>query len=501
MPCILCKACFFLKENYMKKVIVIGGGFGGMAAAIRLRKKGYLVELVDRCNKLGGRAQVFERNGFKYDAGPTLITAPFLFKELFEIHNKNISDYVKLKPIDPWYRFIFHDNTILDYESSLERTISNISKINTKDAANYNKMLNASKDIYDLAFTKLADVPFNSFFYMLKQIPALVKFRADRSVFSFVSSNFENDKIRRAFSIQPLLVGGNPFTTTCIYSLIHFLERKHGVHFAMGGTGALVKALAELMKDVGIKISLNTTIEKIEVKNRRINKIFTETGKEKSADYYISNMDPLHLYNNLITSEKSILLKYKKKFSRHSMGLFVLFFGTKKKYSNIKHHTIIFGKEYRELLDKIFLRKQLSNDISIYLHRPTATDKSFAPKGCDSFYALIPVPDLSAKINWKEEGKHFKENVLNILDEKILPNLKKNIIDPFYMTPKDFEKDYLAFKGTGFSIAPFFTQSAWFRFHNHSEEINNLYLVGAGTHPGAGIPGVLSSAKVIDKLL
>ncbi len=485
----------------MNKAIIIGGGFGGIASAIRLKKKGFDVELVDRCNFLGGRAQVFIRNGFKHDAGPTLITAPFLFKELFEMHNKKLSDYITLKPIDPWYRFVFTDGSHFDYVSSLDKTIDNISSINRKDAENYHKMLKASKNIYDLAFTELADKPFHNFLFMLKQLPALIKFRADKSVFSFISSYFQNEKIRRAFSIQPLLVGGNPFTTTCIYSLIHYLERKHGVYFAMGGTGALVKALQKLMIEIGIKIHLNTTIEKILVNNRKIEKIIDQNGQIRKADYFISNIDPSHLYNNLIKDQNNIILRYKKNFYKHSMGLFVLFFGTRKKYSSVKHHTIIFGKQYKELLKKIFYFKELSDDISIYLHRPTATDISFAPRGCDSFYALVPVPNLDANINWEKEGGSVKDNIINVLEKTILTDLKKNIVDPFFMTPKSFEQDYLSFKGTGFSIAPYFTQSAWFRFHNKSEEIKNLFLVGAGTHPGAGIPGVLSSAKVLDKLL
>ena len=485
----------------MKKVIVIGAGFGGIASALRLKKKGFDVEILDRCNLLGGRAQVFTKNGFKHDAGPTLITAPFLFKELFEMHGRKISDYVTLKPIDPWYRFVFDDGTKFDYVSSLDKTIKNISEINTCDAKNYTKMLEASERIYNLAFTKLADKPFHNVFFMFKQLPALIKFRANRSVFRFVSSYFQSDKIRRAFSIQPLLVGGNPFTTTCIYSLIHFLERKHGVYFAMGGTGQLVKALARLMEEVGIKIRLNTTVEKININNKRIESVIDQNGKIRRAHYYVSNMDPLYLYNNLIKSQDSILLRYKKKRNKKSMGLFVLYFGTYKKYKDVKHHTIIFGKQYRELLDKIFLKKELSSDPSIYLHRPTATDTSFAPKGCDSFYALVPVPNLDAQINWNKIGNDFKNNIINILDKTVLKDLKKNIVDEFFMTPKDFQNDYLSFKGSGFSLAPFFTQSAWFRFHNKSEEIKNLFLVGAGTHPGAGIPGVLSSAKVIDKLI
>lgn len=484
----------------MKKAIVIGAGFGGMAAAIRLKKKGYNVKIIDRCNNLGGRAQVFNINGFKHDAGPTLITAPFLFDELFQLFNKDIKEYLNFIPLNPWYRFIFDDATIFDYEQSLKKTIENIKVFSPDDALNYPRMLKASKDIYDIAFSKLSDVPFHSFLFMCKQIPSLLKFRSHRSVYNFVSQFIKNEKLRRAFSIPPLLVGGNPFTTTCIYSLIHYLERAHGVFFVMGGTGKIVSELGHLLNSIGVDISLNTTIEKIKIDNFKINEIIDNHGKSYKADIYISNMDPLHLYKNLINKKANSSIYFKKNFSKTSMGLFVLFFGTKKKYENIKHHTIIFGKEYKILLKKIFRGNKLPTDISIYLHRPTATDKSFAPKNCDSFYALVPVPNLKSNINWEKDANIFKEHVIDVLSKRVLPNLKENIVDVFFMSPQDFSNDYLAHQGSGFSVAPYFTQSAWFRFHNKSEIIKNLYLVGAGTHPGAGIPGVLSSAKVIERI-
>ena len=485
----------------MKKAIVIGAGFGGIAASIRLRRKGYEVYLIDRCNNLGGRAQVYNRNGFKHDAGPTLITAPFLLEELFSIHNKDINEYVELRSIDPWYRFVFNDGSVFDYSKSLETTIKNIEKIDKLDAINYGKLLQASKDIYDIAFTKLADRPFNSLYFMLKQLPSLLKFRADLTVYEFVSKHLRSEKLRRAFSIQPLLVGGNPFSTTSIYSLIHFLERKHGVFFSMGGTGSLVNALGKLMEQIGVKVNLDKTIEKINIEKNQITSIVDQNGKTYQADYYVSNMDPMYLYNNLINRKKNLPLKLKTKLARHSMGLFVLFFGTKKKYKTVKHHTILFGKEYKKLLEKIFYSRTLPSDMSIYLHRPTATDKSFAPKGCDSFYALVPVPNLSSGINWQAEGVYFKNLVIKTLEENLLKDLSQNIVDDFFMTPLDFKRNYLSYLGTGFSIAPYFTQSAWFRFHNKSEILKNLFLVGAGTHPGAGLPGVISSAKVIERLL
>jgi phytoene desaturase len=485
----------------MKKAIIIGAGFGGIASAIRLKKKGYEVEIIDRCNNLGGRAQTFNVNGFKHDAGPTLITAPFLFEELFKLFNKDVKEYINFVPLNPWYRFIFNDNSIFDYERSLENTIENIRRISPEDALSYPKMLEASKNIYDIAFTQLSDQPFHSFLFMCKQIPSLLKFKSYNSVYEFVSQYVKNEKLRKAFSIPPLLVGGNPFTTTCIYSLIHYLERAHGVYFAMGGTGKIVKELGHLLDHIGVKIRLNTTIEKINIKESRIYEIIDNFGNTHKSDIYISNTDPLYLYNNLLKRKINTSIYLKKNFTQISMGLFVLFFGTKKKYNNIKHHTILFGKEYKGLLEKIFHGNKLPDDISIYLHRPTATDSSFAPKGCDSFYALVPVPNLKSKIDWNKHGLLFKEHVISVLSNKILFDLKKYIVNDFYMSPEDFKSDYLSYQGSGFSISPLFTQSAWFRFHNKSELIHNLYLVGAGTHPGAGIPGVLSSAKVLERIV
>ncbi len=486
----------------MSKIIVIGGGFGGIASALRMKAKGFEVKLIDRCHKLGGRAQVFERGGFKHDAGPTIITAPYLIEELYQLFNLKLSDYLKIVPLDPWYQFQFNDNTIFDYSSSLKETLKSIKNINSKDCEGYKKLLNHSKSIYDIAFLELAEQPFHKFSFMLKQIPNLIKLGSNKSVYSMVSKYLKNDKLRKAFSIQPLLVGGNPFTTTSIYGLIHYLERCHGIHFVMGGTGKLVKELERLMLKVGIEIYLDTTIVNLKTKNNKIISALDSVGKTHYADYYISNIDPIHLYTKLLTNKEiSFSTRLKTTFSEQSMGLFVLYFGTTKKYKKVKHHTIIFGNEYKKLLNQIFTKKQMPNDFSIYLHRPTATDSSFAPKNCDSFYALVPVPNLSSNIDWIKEGELFKDKVIKRLEERTLPNLRSTIQSDFFMTPLDFKNDYLAFQGSGFSIAPYFNQSAWFRFHNKSESFVNLFLAGAGSHPGAGLPGVISSAKVLDKII
>ena len=311
-----------------------------------------------------------------------------------------------------------------------------------------------------------------------------------------------NPKLRQAFSIQPLLIGGNPFDTTSIYGLIHFLERAHGVHFAMGGTGAITKALGELMERQSIKIKLGTTVAAINVKDGIARSVTLENGRTMTADVIVSNCDPAHLYGSMVQkTEQARSAKLKLAAAHFSMGLFVLYFGTTRTYPEVTHHTIWFGGRYRELLRDIFDRKVLAEDFSLYLHRPTATDASFAPPNCDSFYVLCPVPNLQGQIDWTKEGPRLKDRIVKALGKTILPNLEATITADFFITPENFRHDYLSAHGAGFSIAPLFRQSAWFRFHNRAEGIRNLFIVGAGTHPGAGVPGVLCSAKVVDALI
>lgn len=482
--------------------IVIGAGFGGIAAALRLKAKGYEVTLIDRCEKLGGRAQVFERNGFKHDAGPTVITAPFLFDELFALFKEKFEDYVTLVPLKPWYQFYFADKTTFDYGGTLEETLSEIAKIEPNDCVGYQKLLAHSKRVFDIAFIQLSDKPFHRFSTMLRLIPSLIELRSYETVWQMVCRHLTHPKLRQAFSIQPLLVGGNPFDTTSIYGLIHYLERAYGVHFAMGGTGAIIKALGDLMRRQGVQIKLGSTITSINITAGVATSVLLADGSELGADLIVSNADPAHLYNHLVEKNaQPIVTKLKIANAQFSMGLYVLYFGTTCQYPNVAHHTIWMGARYRELLEDIFDKKILPEDFSLYLHRPTATDASFAPKGCDSFYVLCPVPNLKGNVDWTIEGPKLQQRIIESLNDTILPNLKQHIVEAFYMTPENFKYDYLSEFGAGFSVAPIFRQSAWFRFHNKAEKIANLYLVGAGTHPGAGLPGVLCSAKVIDRLL
>jgi phytoene desaturase len=486
----------------MTKALVLGAGFGGIAAALRLRAKGYSVTVVDRCAAIGGRAQVFERDGFRHDAGPTVITAPFLFEELFELFGEKFSDHVKLVPLTPWYRFQFADGDTFDYGGTLAQTLAEIERIEPRDCDGYKALLAQSKRIFDVGFTELSAQPFHRFMTMVRQIPRLLGLRSYETVWQLVSRHLISPKLRQAFSIQPLLVGGNPFDTTSIYGLIHYLEREHGVHFAMGGTAAITAALKSLMERHGIEIRLNETVSSIEVVNGVARGVKLESGGALAADMIVSNVDPAHLYGKMVKpAQQAPSARLKLASAEFSMGLFVLYFGTTRTYPDVAHHTIWMGERYRELLADIFHHKTLSEDFSLYLHRPTATDPTFAPAGCDSFYVLCPVPNLKGEVDWAVEGPRLVKRIVAALDDTMLPGLADTITSDFYMTPEDFAHDYLSTHGAGFSVAPLFRQSAWFRFHNRAEGIKNLYLVGAGTHPGAGVPGVLCSAKVVDAMI
>ena len=484
------------------KAIVIGAGFGGIAAALRLRAKGYAVTLIDRCAALGGRAQVYEREGFRHDAGPTVITAPFLFEELFALFGERFADHVKLVPLTPWYRFQFADGDTFDYGGTLEATLAEIERIEPRDRAGYLALLEHSRRIYDIGFTQLSAQPFHRLGTMLRQVPHLLGLRNYETVWQMVSRHLVSDKLRRAFSIQPLLVGGNPFDTTSIYGLIHFLERAHGVHFAMGGTGAVTQALGGLMERQGITLRLSTTVERVRIEQGVARGVVLADGTVVEADVVVSDADAAHLYRDLVPrAEQALATRVKLSQAHYSMGLFVMYFGTTRTYPDVAHHTIWMGERYRELLNDIFHRQKLSEDFSLYVHRPTATDPSFAPAGQDSFYVLCPVPNLQADIDWAIEGPRLRDRIVDALERTMLPGLKATITADFYKTPEDFRDEYRSVHGAGFSVAPIFRQSAWFRFHNQSESVRNLYLVGAGTHPGAGVPGVLCSAKVIDALI
>ena len=484
-----------------KHAVVIGSGFGGMAAALRARKLGFEVTLIERLEQLGGRARTFKRDGHTFDAGPTVITAPFLFEELFELFDRQLPEYAEILPVSPWYRYEFSDGSRMDYGGTVEDTVNEIERLSPRDVEGYKKLLAHSKRIFDVGFGELAHVPFNRLWFMLKQVPALVRLGCYRTVWQFTKRYLKDERLRRAFSIQPLLVGGNPFNTTSIYSLIHYLERRWGVHFPRGGTGALVAAMGRLMQEVGVNVRLNQEVQKICIEDGQVTGVQFANGDSVAADLVICNGDPAQIYRSLVprvdrkrwTDRRIDALKY-------SMGLYVLYFGTTCQYQDVEHHTIVFGEQYQELLQRIFAGEPAGDDLSLYLHRPTATDPALAPDGKDTFYVLAPVPNLQHH-DWLAARDQVRERVIDILEERVLPNLRQHMDVCFDLDPTQFDADYGSRWGAGFSIAPIFTQSAYFRFHNRSEDIKNLYLVGAGTHPGAGVPGVLSSAKVVEHLL
>ena len=484
------------------KIIVIGSGFGGLSAAVRLQTQGHKVTIVEKRDKLGGRAYVYEQDGFVFDGGPTIITAPWLIDEMFEMSGRKTSDYVKLVKINPFYNIRFPDGTVFHYNDDKENLLNQIRKFNPADIENYKRFARDLGEIYRVGF-ELIDQPFTHVWDMVRVVPEMIKLRSDRSVYKFAAHYFEDERLREAFSFHPLLIGGNPFTSTSIYAMIHELEQKFGVWFAMGGTGALVRALGNLFLDIGGEIFTEAEVDEISIdEKRKANGVRMKTGEILSADAVVSNADVAWTYLNLIP--KQFRRKYtdaKIKRMTYSMSLFVIYFGTNRKYENMAHHEIIMGKRYKGLLDEIFVHKTLAKDFSLYLHRPTATDESLAPAGCDSWYVLSPVPHLGGAIDWTKEAKPYRDSIIDFLEKNYMPGLSKHIVTEHRIDPLHFRNDLNSYLGNAFGVEPTLMQSAWLRPHNKSEDVENLYFVGAGTHPGAGLPGVLSSGKIVASLL
>ncbi|MEM6454351.1 MAG: phytoene desaturase family protein [Acidobacteriota bacterium] len=489
--------------------LVIGAGFGGLAAALRLRARGFDVTIVDRQDQPGGRAAVYRRGGYTFDAGPTIITAPFLIDELFALHGRRRDDYVSLRTLEPWYRIRFHDGQTFDYSGDLETMLGEIARFSPGDVEGYRQLLQHTKKIYEIGFEQLGDQPFHQFRTMAGLVPSLARLRSDRSVYQQTARFIQHPLLRQALSFHPLLVGGNPFTTTSIYSLIHYLERSGGVHFAMGGTAALVDGFARLLSEEGVQWRLGETVEEILVdgptgggRRARAAGVRLASGEHLHADLVVANADAPAVYRHLVPAAHRRKWRTPKiDRMRYSMGLFVLYFGATRTYPNLAHHEILLGPRYRGLIEDIFENRVLADDMSLYLHAPTRTDASLAPAGCESMYALVPVPNLGADIDWSSAGPQLRDRLVDLLSATVCPDLDTHITEDFYVTPEHFQQRLLSERGAGFSIQPVLTQSAWFRFHNRSEELRDLYLVGAGTHPGAGVPGVLTSAKVLDRLL
>lgn len=485
-----------------KAVVVIGSGLGGLAAAIRLRAMGHEVLVLEAADMAGGRARVFHQDGFTFDAGPTVVTASYLFDELWELVGRDRKDYFDLVPVDPFYKVLFPDGSTFDYVGEEQRILSQIEAMSPGDVDGYRKLSAHAERIFDIGYSQLADQPFDKLSDMLRVVPDMIKLESYRTVYGLVSKYIEDERLRQVFTFQPLLVGGSPYKTTSIYMLIHWLERKWGVEFAMGGTGAIVAAMVQLLGELGVEVRLNTPVAEIRVEGGVATGVLTESGETIEASFVVSNADPSTVYTKMIPSEwrrkhtdRAVARK------KHSMSLVVGYFGTDRTYEDVDHHTIVLGPRYKGLLKDIFDRKVLAEDFSLYVHAPTRTDPSLAPAGHENFYVLSPVPNLKSGIEWEDIADEYFDRVLEEVEARMAPDLRKHIVTRKVVDPRYFRDDLRSYRGAAFGIEPILQQSAWFRYHNRSEDVGSLYFVGASTHPGAGMPGVLCGAKVMEKVV
>jgi phytoene desaturase len=483
------------------RAAIIGSGFGGLALAIRLQSAGIDTTILEARDKPGGRAYFWEKEGHVFDAGPTVITDPACLSDLWALSGADMAKDVTLVPVTPFYRLSWPDGTVFDYSNDDARLDEQIAELDPADVAGYRRFLRYSAGVYAEGYEKLGAVPFLHFKSMLTAAPQLARYQAWRSVYSVVSGYVRNEKLRQALSFHSLLVGGNPTTTSAIYALIHKLERDGGVWFALGGTNALVAGMVRHFERLGGTLRLGDAVEAIDVKGGRVTEVRTKSGWRGSFDAVASNADVVRSYDMLGDKRgKRAAAKLRKK--RFSPSLFVVHFSTRGEWPDIPHHSILFGPRYQGLLKDIYRGTGLADDPSIYLHHPTATDPGMAPEGKSTFYALAPVPHLGrAPIDWEKEGLRYRERILQIIEERMMPGLRERVEILFHYTPRDFETDLDSHLGSAFSLEPILTQSAWFRVHNRDDVVPNLYFVGAGTHPGAGIPGVVGSAKATAGLM
>jgi phytoene desaturase len=482
--------------------VVIGSGFGGLAAAVRLGARGYRVTVLEKLDAPGGRAYVYRQDGFTFDAGPTIVTAPFLFEELWTLCGRRMADDVQLRPVAPFYRIRFDDGYVFNYSGDAAQMRAEVGRLSPGDVAGYERFMQAARETCRIGFEQLGHVPFDRWADMARVLPDMVRLGSYRTVYGMVSRYVRDPRLRVLLSFHPLLVGGNPFATTSIYCLIAHLERNWGVHFAMGGTGSLVRGMVGLIEGQGNEVRCNAEAAEIVLDGRRARGVRLRSGELIEADVVVSNADSAWTYRNLLPQlARRRWTDARIDKARYSMSLFVWYFGTSRKYPDVAHHTMVLGPRYRELLQDIFERKVLASDFSLYLHRPTATDPALAPPGCDAFYVLSPVPHLGSGTDWRERAEPYRRAICERLSATLLPGLADSIVCSHMLTPQDFQDRLNSFRGAAFGLEPVLTQSAWFRPHNRSEEVDNLFLVGAGTHPGAGLPGVLSSARILDSMV
>ncbi len=491
-----------LNNDKRPRAVIIGSGFGGLAAAIRLSCKGYAVEVLEKLDGPGGRAYVHHQDGFTFDAGPTIITAPFLLEELWALCGRTFSDDVDLRLMAPFYRIRFSDGSHFDYSNDEASMCREIAKFSPDDVEGYKRLMQQSEKCRNLGFEEMGAVAFDSFKDLLAALPSFMRMNAWRSLHTLVAEHIKHPKLRQVMSFHTLLIGGNPFSVTCAYALIHSLEKNWGVHSAMGGTGAIVQGLVKLLKERQVPIRYNTAVTRIRVSKGRAQGVELADGSFIPADIVVSNGDAAWTYRYLVEpSHRRHWTDKKIDNGRYSMGLFVWYFGTNRQYPDVPHHMMLLGDRYKELLADIFKRKTLAKDFSLYLHRPTATDPSLAPAGCDTFYVLSPVPHLDSGTDWASAAEGYRKSIAEALENSVLPGLQDSIVSSRVTTPQEFKDRLWSLKGAGFGLEPLLLQSAWFRPHNRSEDVAGLYMVGASTHPGAGVPGVLMSAKALETVV
>ncbi|MEL6323462.1 MAG: phytoene desaturase [Pseudomonadota bacterium] len=491
-----------MAETHAPHAVIIGSGLGGLATAARLAAKGYEVTVLEKLDAPGGRAYTYDIDGYTFDAGPTIITAPHIFDELWEACGGRREDDVVFKPCDPFYEIHFDDGSVFRYSADRDKMRAEIAKFAPGEVDSYDRFMEESGRIFDVAFVELVDKPFHSLTFTARAVVDLIRLGGYRSVFGKVADYFNDPKLQTVFSFHPLLIGGNPFSTTAYYCLIAHLESKYGVHYAVGGTGALVKGIVSLIERQGGTVRYNSGVKRILSEKRTVTGVELESGEVIPADLVVSNVDPATTYGRFLPDIKRRRWTDKKiESGKYSMSLFVWYFGTDRPFHDVPHHSMILGPRYKGLLDDIFHNHTQTQDFSMYLHRPTASDPSLAPDGCDSFYVLSPVPNLSSGVDWTSFGERYRQMVQDRLEETLLPGLGDALAASHFITPLDFQDRLSSFRGAAFALEPKLLQSAWFRPHNRSEEVRGLYLVGAGTHPGAGLPGVVSSAKLVADLI
>ena len=485
-----------------RKIVIIGSGFGGLAAAIRLQAKGMQVALLEKNAKVGGHAYQLVKDGYTFDMGPSIITAPDLIQRVFECAGVRIEDYLDLVKLDPFYRIYFHDGSLLDYTDNSELMKRQMARFSEKDADNYDRFMAHTRQLYDAVITDGLGATAFDLLTMLGFLPRALRLQALMPAYDFVKKYFDDPRHRFTFSFHPLFIGGNPFRAPAVYLMIPFLEKVGGVWFCQGGMYSLVRALEDVFKQLGGVVKTDTEVERIVVENQRAKGVIAN-GQFYEADSVISNADLAHTYGKLIKSEHRRKWSDKKlRKTQYSMSAFLLYLGVRKKYPQLKHHTLILSERYKGLIDDIFDNKVLPDDFSMYFHIPSQTDPSMAPEDCESMYVLIPVPNLEGGINWEKTKGVYTDRVLTFLENDFgLTDLKDSIEVLETFTPSDFRRERNNHLGSAWGIEPKLTQTAYFRPHNRSEDIQKLYFVGASTHPGAGVPGVLLTAETTVKLV